>query len=111
MRISDWSSDVCSSDLRLLGFAGEGAAGRQLGDAGQPLFQLVEEAVVGLRRAELEKAEHQSAAEAEQGGAEGRAHAGQWGLQAAFQVLEQGNDIASAGREAANRLAHRVDRC
>src|SRR3546814_1223650 len=28
MRISDWSSDVCSSDLRLVADAGEGLGGR-----------------------------------------------------------------------------------
>src|SRR3546814_2971350 len=39
MRISDWSSDVCSSDLWLPGSEGEGVADVLIGDAaGRPRF-------------------------------------------------------------------------
>src|SRR3546814_6467729 len=39
MRISDWSSDVCSSDLGIAPGIGDGGAGRALGITGQGTAQ------------------------------------------------------------------------
>src|SRR3546814_7349808 len=69
MRISDWSSDVCSSDLRCLGrlvhLRDEYAGERQVGGMGQPshayLFRV--QFIRGERRRRARQREHSADAE------------------------------------------------
>ena len=60
-----------------------------VGDGGQPVLEIDVEAVLRLRRLEIEEAEDQRSGEAEQRGREGQAHALERRLQALLQLVEQ----------------------
>ena len=64
------------------------AARRQVGDAGQPFLELIVEAAVGVAGLQFQEAEHQRAAEAQQRGREGGAHAAQGRGQSVLQLVE-----------------------
>src|SRR3546814_3745104 len=56
MRISDWSSDVCSSDLQLLALGDGALAGRQAGAVGAAHVDVpAGDLLLGGRRAEAER--------------------------------------------------------
>ena len=82
--------------------------GREAGQAGQPLFQILQEAVVRLARLQFQEAHHQRAGEAEERGGEGRAHALQRLLQIALERLEQHRGVAAVDLQAGDGLAHRA---
>ena len=73
------------------------AARRQLGDARQPFLQLIVEAAVRVARLQLQEAQHQRAAEAQQRGREGRAHAAQRRGEAVLQLVEHGDAVGGPG--------------
>src|SRR3546814_9362372 len=79
MRISDWSSDVCSSDL--------------------PFLEVVVEAVLRLAGLQVEETKHQRTGEAHQRGREGNAHAAERMFQPALQLLEQAVDVVAAAEQ------------
>ena len=84
--------------------------GREVGDRGQPVFQLGVEARLRPAGLQVEEAEHQRTGEAEERGREGRAHAGERRGKAGLQRVEHGGRVAGAGIERLDRVADRADR-
>ena len=86
------------------------AGAGQPGALGQPVLELVEEAVLRLACLQLEIAQQQRTREAEQRSAEGRAHAGKRFFQPGLELAEQGGDVAAGvSRQGANCLRHAAD--
>ena len=69
---------------------------RQVGDRGEPVFELGVEAGLGAAGLQVEKAEDERAGKAEQRGREGRAHAGQRRGKPGLQRVEHGVGVARA---------------
>ena len=87
-------------------------AGGEAGKARQPVLQLVVEAILRLARLEIEEAQHERAGEAEHRGGKGGRHAGKRTGQAAFQLVENGVDVAAADAHALDHIgngAHRLE--
>ena len=103
--------DQGEADLR--GDAGAGAGGfggLQLGDAGEPILELVVEAPLRVAGLQIEEAQDQRAGEAEHRAGEGRAHALERAGQAFLQLIEQHHALAGIGVERADGGADRGHR-
>ena len=89
--------------------AGDGRAFRrlQLGDAGQPILELVVEAALRVAGLKIEEAQDQRAAKAEHRGGEGGAHALQRRGEALLQLIEQHHALGAVGVERADGGADR----
>ena len=89
---------------------GNDDVGGQVGDRGQPVFELGVEARLRAAGLQVEEAEHQRAGKAEQRRREGRAHAGQRRRQPGLQRVEHRAAVARTGIERLDGVADRADR-
>lgn len=81
----------------------------QMREPGEPFLQAIEKTVLRMAGLDIQKPQDQGAAQAEQGGTEGRAHTRQGLAQAGLEVGEHRLEIAAAHLHTADHLAHGGD--
>jgi hypothetical protein len=79
------------------------------GQAGEPLLEIVVEAVLRLGGLKIDEAEDEGAGQAEQRRAEGRAHAAQGRRQARLQIVEHDDHVVAGERQVGDDAADRSD--